>query len=131
MPLLGGLLVVRPLQKDAEMTESPNGSLAVYAEPWEARSSQWVYRPRIVSLNSGKLIWSPSDGMWSLDGATWEADSVVRLTLRKFPGDQRPPFVQATVDCESGAAFVEGTVECSISSLEQQIERVLASRPRA
>lgn len=119
------------MQGHSEISPSPDGAYAVHAEPWEALASQWLYRPRILDAASGVPLWSPSDGMWSLDGATWESDSVVRLLLRKFPGNQSPSFIGVTVYCEAMVAIIDGLPECGLADLERQLDAVLVSRAMA
>lgn len=119
------------MQTDIEITPSPNGAFAVHAEPWEARASQWVYCPRIVDLLQKELLWSPADKMWSLDKATWTSDSIVRLRLSKFPGDQHPPCLEVIMDCETRTARVGDSAELCVTELEPRLDAALAGRPRA
>ncbi|KFN49516.1 hypothetical protein [Arenimonas composti] len=105
----------------SEVTPSPDGRFAVWATPWEAAASQWVYHPRLVVVATGETLWAPADNRWSLERATWESDSQVRLSLRRFPGNPRRPFVEATVDCVAGIAAVGEAPAEPLTTLGQRL----------
>ena len=87
------------MQADIEITDSPDGRYAVRATPWEAGASHWIYHPGIVDSRSGRVLWSPADRHWSVEGVRWLSAVRVSLQLRKYPGDRRPALIELVVDC--------------------------------
>ncbi|MES1951212.1 hypothetical protein S4A8_10161 [Salinisphaera sp. S4-8] len=87
------------MQADIEITDSPDGHYAVHATPWEAGASHWIYHPAIVDNRSGRVLWSPADRHWSVEGLRWLSTARVSLQLRKYPGDRRPAMMELVVDC--------------------------------
>jgi hypothetical protein len=45
--------------------------------------------------------------LWSLDHSDWQSESVVKLRLRKFPGNHEPAQVGVSVDCRHGTAQLD------------------------
>lgn len=113
-----------PAGEGTETTWSPAGAHAVTATPWEAQASQWIYRPALLDVARHATLWSPSDHHWSLDQATWRTDACVHLRLRRYPGNQPRPVVEATIDCLLGTAIVDGAT-CDLAALEQRLVRAL------
>ena len=111
---------------------SADGRFALQVEPWEARNSHWVLTPQVRDLSSDRVLFKPVASSWSADGSTWTG-SQVRITLRKYPGDQPRPCLAAWVDCEREVAWVEGSgtqTRLALDQLEAELERsLLAGKP--
>ena len=90
--------------------------------------SLWIETPTLRDKATGEILLSFKDSNWSLDAARWLSDSVVELTLRKYPGSHLPVHVVATVDCAHRNAKV-GPVEVeSLADLESALEGALTWR---
>jgi len=104
---------------------SPSGRYKVFAEPWEARMSLWVYPPEIVDAKTQELVLKFVDPNWSMDFVEWESETVVRLGLRKYPGDRNGITVH--VDCETRRGEI-GASRVSLTELEEALDSALNSQ---
>lgn len=89
---------------------SPSGRYLVRVEQSEARMSHWIDTPRIVEVASGEVVFIVRDSRWSLDGAEWSSDDVVRFTLRRYPGDHTPGDFVVELDLAQQRTTVDGVV---------------------
>ncbi len=89
---------------------SPNGRYIVRVYPQEMRMSHWVETPELFDTATQQVLFRPVDSAWSLGAVTWQSESVVAMTLRRYPGAHTP--IEATFDCAGGSAKIAGiTVE--------------------
>lgn len=109
----------------AIQSTSPDGRYIVRITPWEARNSHWVSSPEIVDTRTGHTFFKFASESWSADHSAWESDSRVRLTLRKYPGDQPRGTLVARIDCVAGAADIEGGARVALHALEAALEKAL------
>jgi hypothetical protein len=109
-------------------SESPTGRFRIAISPWEARMSLWIETPSLLDKTTGETLLSFKDGNWSLDAARWLSDSVVELTLRKYPGNHLPVQVVAMVDCAKREAKIGEMELRSLAEVEATLERMLTWR---
>jgi hypothetical protein len=109
-------------------SESPTGRFRIAISAWEARMSLWIETPTVLDKATGETLLSFKDSNWSLDSARWLSDSVVELTLRKYPGNHLPTNVIATLDCANRNAKIGETVVKSLAEVEPALERALTWR---
>ena len=104
-----------------ELSISPGGAFELRVDAHSGRMSHDIFTPRI-STTTGETLVGFEDSNWSLDAHQWQSDSVVRLTLRKYPGNHVPGELTCTADLAVRAAtFADGTV-VSLSELELALE---------
>ena len=114
-------------QSNMTDSESPSGRFRIAISAWEARMSLWIETPTL-SDKTGETLLSFKDSNWSLDAARWLSDSVVELTLRKYPGGHLPGQIVAVVDCAQRNAKIGPTEVQSLADLESALERALTWR---
>lgn len=105
---------------------SIDGRFELQVEPWEARNTHWVLAPQIRDTINDRIVFKPLAHAWSFERSTWEG-AQVRIHLRKYPGDQRRPCLEAFVDCEREVGRVEGGELLPLSKLEAELDRLLSS----
>jgi hypothetical protein len=76
------------------VSTSPTGRYVVRTFPWEVRMSHWIETPELRDTQTNTSLIRFSDSRWSLESASWQSDSVVRMSFRKYPGDHQPPFLK-------------------------------------
>jgi hypothetical protein len=103
---------------------SPSGRFEITISAWEARMSLWIEVPTIHDRVAGKELLTFEDPHWSLDSTEWRSDSVVALTMRKYPGNHRPVDIVATVDCLGATADIGGTT-VPLEQLERSLDSAL------
>lgn len=64
---------------------SPSGRYEITLAEREAFNSHWVHTPALLDKQTGETLLALSSS-WSLDDSAWQSDSVVALTVRKYPG---------------------------------------------
>jgi len=89
--------------------------------------SLWVETPTLVDTQTGRTLIGFKNTNWSLDDAAWLSEEVVKMTLRKYPGDHEPPQFEAIVDCEKETATI-GTVASGLAGLEAALEKIRRKR---
>ena len=107
---------------------SPTGRYMVQIFPWEVRMSHWIETPQLLDTHTQQRLISFEDSTWSLNQADWQSNSVVKLSLRRYPGNHTPSSVEVLVDCEHDRATVEGTVVEGLANLEAALERAIGRR---
>ncbi|MDX2007972.1 MAG: hypothetical protein SFU83_22245 [Meiothermus sp.] len=100
---------------------SPDGRYLIQVHLWEARMSHWIESPEILDSRTGEVLLRFEDGNWSLDDAFWENGTVVRLNLRKYPGDH-PSAFKVYVSLEACTAVFEER-QLELSGLEPALEK--------
>lgn len=108
---------------------SPTGRFAFRVVAWEARMSHWIESFTLVDAATGTMVWRMDDPNWSLDSAKWIGDSVVEVSIRKYPGDHSPPSFEVTIDCDAQTAAVMGEPAMPLYRAEPLLEQ-LYSRGR-
>lgn len=86
--------------------------------------SLWIEVPAMHDRVAGNELLTFDDPHWSLDAAEWRSDSIVALTMRKYPGNHRPVQVVAVVDCLARTADVSGT-SVALERLEHSLDSAL------
>jgi hypothetical protein len=75
------------------------------------RMSHDIFTPCLVARESGETLLEFSDQGWSLDEHHWEDYSVIRLVLRKYPGNHVPAEITCTANLrDRTATFADGSV---------------------
>ena len=90
--------------------------------------SLWIETPTVLEKATGETLLAFKDGNWSLDAARWLSDSVVELTLRKYPGSHLPVNVIATLDCANRTARIAETELRSLAEVEFALDNALTWR---
>ena len=103
---------------------SPDGSFQITVEMYEAFNSHWVLIPTIEEIATAEVLLKLDRG-WSMDASTWVSDSVVELTLRKYPGNHSPADVVATVDCAARTGKVGQGEAVPLAELETNLNAAL------
>lgn len=109
----------------AIQSTSADGRYIVRIAPWEARNTHWVCPPEIVDTYTGATFFKFESESWSTDRSAWESDSLVRLTLRKYPGDQPRNTLVVRIDCIHGTGDIEGGARVALDALEAALEKAL------
>jgi hypothetical protein len=104
---------------------SPSGRWHIEVNAWEARNSLWVESPLIRDSQTGAVVLRFADANWSLDASAWLSDDVVRLALRKYPGNHDPGAVEVTVDGGNAIAALPSGRAVLLSGLEALLEQQL------
>jgi hypothetical protein len=104
---------------------SPTGRFEVRVSVWEARNSLWVESPEIFDLTESKPQLRFGSELWSLDDSEWKSNSVVRLVLRKFPGNHAPVQLEVLADLQSQTASVQSSPPVPLEHLEHAMEHQL------
>ena len=107
-------------------SESPTGRYAISISSWEARMSHWIDTPTLTDRHSGEVLLSFQNGNWSLNSSHWINDSVVVLTLRKYPGAHIPTELSVTVDCLNKTAAIGDTRVPALDRLEAALDHALS-----
>ena len=105
--------------------ESPDGRYGITFHEHEAFNSHWVRTPTITDKTSGGVMLAIHDTRWSVDEAEWRDDSVVKLVMRKYPGNHEPGDITVVVDCRRGTAAVGEGAPVSLAALEPAMDRAL------
>ena len=103
---------------------SPTGRFRIETDTWEAFNTHWVATPTLLDTTTNQILLVFSDHRWSMDEAHWLDDNKVSLTMRRYPGNHKPPDVVAVIDCAAGTAKV-GDKEMAISALETALNEAL------
>ncbi|WP_025108886.1 hypothetical protein [Pseudomonas sp. H1h] len=90
----------------SETTLHCNERLAITVAPREMRMSHWLYAPRVVDQQSGRVLLDLSDSLWDLLSTADETASGIDLVLRKYPGDG--PALTLSVSLEDGQLRIAG-----------------------
>ncbi|MFJ2386462.1 hypothetical protein [Pseudomonas koreensis] len=90
----------------SETTLHCNERLAITVEPREMRMSHWLYAPRVVDQQSGRVLLDLSDSQWDLIATADESASSIDLLLRKYPGDR--PAVTLHISLEDWQLSIAG-----------------------
>lgn len=104
---------------------SPTGRYQLKVDPWEARNTHWVLSPHIVDCESGRILFRFSASAWSAENSAWENDEVVRINLRKYPGDQPRASLVVRLNCAQGTSGLAGGPVVAFEALEALLEEAL------
>ena len=106
---------------------SPDGRYIVRVYPEEMRMSLWVETPELFDTATRQTLFRPPDSAWSLGAVAWQSESVVTMTLRRYPGAHTP--IEATFDCAGGTARIGGIAVNDFAKsarVEQALEQAYA-----
>ena len=84
--------------------------------------SHWIESFTLVEAEGGAALFRPKDSNWSLDSAEWTSDSLVKMQLRKYPGDHKPSSFEVVIDCESQTARAHGGDSIPLRELDEALE---------
>jgi hypothetical protein len=110
---------------------SPGGEYAFHIRMWEARMSHWIESFVLIESTTRRPLIAFTDPNWSLDEARWLSSSVVRLTVRKYPGDHTPSQFTIEADCGSSLARVQDGTQIPFAQVETKLEWLLRHPPNA
>lgn len=103
---------------------SPSARYEIRLSEREAFNSHWVHTPSLLDRETGDTLTVLSSN-WSLDESEWPSASVVRLTVRKYPGNHTPADVVAVIDCEARTAKVGEREPVPLQALEACLDNAL------
>ena len=86
--------------------------------------SLWIETPAVLDKTTGETLLKFKDSNWSLDAARWLSDSIVELTLRKYPGNHLPVNVIVTLDCANRTASIGEKEVLLLVDVESALESV-------
>lgn len=109
---------------------SPDKRYDFLIHSWEARMSLWVESPSLYDHQTKQILFRFHNPNWSLEKAEWENDTVVVLTLQKFPGAHTPPFFEVTIDCNTRTATMSEIPRIPLRRLERILNRLARSPDR-
>ena len=104
---------------------SPTGRYVIRVFPWGVRMSHWIETPELLDTHTNTILIRFTDPNWSLETATWKSDTVVTLSLRRYPGDHTPSSFEATVDCQRQTATI-GQQALLLTRFERVLEHAYA-----
>jgi hypothetical protein len=111
--------------------KSNGGDYVFHTWAWEARMSHWIESFALVDVASGRSLIAFKDSNWSLEQALWLSSSVVRFSVRKYPGDHTPSEFEVEADCATLLAHVQGGAEIPFSEIEPTLDALYRRSPSA
>lgn len=93
--------------------------------------SHWIESFALVEATSGRPLIACQDPNWSLDEAVWHGPSVVKLSVRKYPGDHTPSQYEIEADCATLLARVQGGPPVPFTQVERSLELLWRQSPSA
>lgn len=97
---------------------SPSGRYEISRHSHEAFNTCWVDTPTVTDKQTGEVVLTFTDTMWSLDEAKWQDDSIVVFDMRKYPGNHEPRGLIITLDCDARQARIGNDAAIPFQSLE-------------
>lgn len=104
---------------------SPDGRYGFRISAWEARMSHWIETAELIETRTEEALFGFADSNWSLDNAVWEGPTVVRMTVRKYPGNHLPPDFTVVLDCETKAVSVDGVAIAKPHLVESYLDELV------
>jgi hypothetical protein len=104
---------------------SPNGRYQLQVDPWEARNTHWVLSPQLVDTESGHVLFKLTASVWSAESSTWESDVLVRIELRKYPGNQPRPSLAVRLNCAQETGSLDSDGAAPFEALEALLDAAL------
>jgi hypothetical protein len=101
---------------------SPGGAFELRVRAHSGRMSHDILTPSIVATRTGEALVEFADSSWSLDRHEWLGESMIRLVLRKYPGNHLPAEVSCTVDLAARSATFADGVGVPLSGLAAALE---------
>ncbi len=91
--------------------------------------SHWIESFALVEAASSRPILTCRDPNWSLEEAQWSGSSVVKLSVRKYPGNHNPSQFDIEADCATSLARVQGGPPIPFTQVEATLEVLLRQSP--
>jgi hypothetical protein len=88
------------------VSTSPSKRFELRVDVYEARNSLWVHSPSIWDADQECRVFVFDHEAWSVESNVWLGETIVRLLLRKFPGNHYPDHLWAEIDCVALTAVV-------------------------
>jgi hypothetical protein len=104
---------------------SPSGRYEIDIVSREVFNTHWIELPRLLDKQTGETLFAFEDSHWSMDEAQWLGESLVRFTLRKYPGNHKPGELIATIDCAARTAKIGEVDAGSLQELEAGLDGAL------
>jgi len=82
------------------------------------RMSHELRTPAVIATATGEAVIAFSDSAWSLDEHQWRGDSVLRLVLRKYPGNHLPTTLDCTADLAARTVVFTDGARVPLSEFE-------------
>jgi hypothetical protein len=106
-------------------TRSPDGRYELRTQVSTGRMSHEMFTPSIVATESGEELLGFANSNWSLDEHQWKGDTIVRMVMRKYPGNHRPVDLDFTVDLVAMTATLTNGETAPLERLEALLDRNL------
>ena len=110
--------------------KSPTGRFLITLYEREVFNTHWVHTPTLSDTRNGEALIA-FDEQWSLDASAWRDDSVVALTLRKYPGDHVPADLVVDIDCLAKTATLGDIRIESLDRVQARLDAALSYPNRA
>jgi hypothetical protein len=85
------------------------------------RMSHDIRTPSLIARATGEALLEFAEESWSLDEHRWESDSVIRLVLRKYPGNHVPTDLTCTADLVTRTARLDDGTVVPLARLEDAL----------
>ncbi|KAA9349309.1 hypothetical protein [Larkinella humicola] len=102
---------------------SPEGTYAIRFDVFEVRMSHWVEVPGIFRLADDALLFDLRGEVWSAGPIAWLSDSVVQLSVRRYPGRVSCELVLNLQVGRGVAICGTNRFEGALSALENWVRR--------
>jgi len=103
---------------------SPDGTIEVRFDAYEARMSHWVLEPAVVRLRDGRAVVSLSGTAWDGAGPTaYPAPHRVALTLRRYPDGMNAEHLVVDVETETYGLGEGAAPDRPVAELAAELER--------
>ena len=106
---------------DIIQSVSPDGRYQLRTGFWDPRMSIWLYPPEIFDIQTQQVIFRVRDMGWTLDHSAWEADSVLSISLRKYPDAETRLNVR--INCADKTAKIGNEEEIALKALGEALEK--------
>jgi hypothetical protein len=116
---------------DTTKRASPDGNFDVRTSAWEMFNTHWVHWPKLLDTRTNEVLFAPNDN-WSVDPPTpaWIGPSLLRLVMRKYPGNHEPAQLEVLVDCEARSFELSSGGKGDLSELEARMDSALSWKSR-
>jgi len=103
------------------VSTSPGGAFELRVHAHSGRMSHDILTP-VVTTRAGEALITFGESGWSLDAHRWLSESVVRLTLRKYPGNHLPAEIVCTADLAAGSATLADGAVIPLAGLDAALD---------
>ena len=110
---------------DIIQSVSPDGRYQLRTGSWDPRMSIWLYPPEIFDVQTQQVIFRVRDIAWTLDHSAWEGDSVLSISLCKYPDPETRLNVR--INCADKMAKINNYEKIELKALGHALEKAHAA----